>query len=249
MKKSLVLGQNFKPVGYRKGLITIKKAFPRAFPLDRLTFVLRQISHWEPVLDWILLNQGHYFGLSSLLMVLTLFSPTFWWNVTQLYFQGYLVTLRCDRFDVTRLIICTDIYESESEVAQSCLTLCDPVDCSLPGSSIHGILQARILEWVAISFSRGSSWPRKWTWVSHIVARCFTLWATREAHTWLWKYKMQSFWKQVWWILRKLNIFLPCGPAISFHIIYLKELNVYVHTKTCTQMFIVILYITAKTWR
>ena len=47
--------------------------------------------------------------------------------------------------------------ESENEVAQSCLTLCDPMDCSLPGSSVHGILQVRILEWVAISFSRGSS--------------------------------------------------------------------------------------------
>ena len=46
---------------------------------------------------------------------------------------------------------------SESEVAQSCLTLCDPVDCSSPGSSVHGVLQARKLEWVAISFSRGSS--------------------------------------------------------------------------------------------
>ena len=60
-------------------------------------------------------------------------------------------------------------------------TLCDPVDCSLPGSSIHGILQARILERVAISFSRGSSWPRDWTWVSGIAGRRFTLWATREA--------------------------------------------------------------------
>ena len=47
-----------------------------------------------------------------------------------------------------------------SEVAQSCLTLCDPMDCSPPGFSVHGILQARILEWVAISFSRGSSRPR-----------------------------------------------------------------------------------------
>ena len=46
---------------------------------------------------------------------------------------------------------------SESEVAQSCLTLCDPIDCSLPGSSVHGIPQARILEWVAIPFSRGLS--------------------------------------------------------------------------------------------
>ena len=65
-------------------------------------------------------------------------------------------------------------------VAQSCLTLCDPMDCSLSRSSIHEIFQARGLEWVAISFSRGSSWPRDRTWVSHIVGRRFTLWATRE---------------------------------------------------------------------
>ena len=60
-------------------------------------------------------------------------------------------------------------------------TLCNPVDCSLPGSSVHGILQARILEWVAISFSRGSPRPRDWTQVSRIGDRCFNLWATREA--------------------------------------------------------------------
>ena len=47
--------------------------------------------------------------------------------------------------------------KSESEVTQSCPTFCDPMDCSPPGSSVHGIFQARILEWVAISFSRGSS--------------------------------------------------------------------------------------------
>ena len=47
------------------------------------------------------------------------------------------------------------------------------MDCSLPGSSVHGILQARVLEWVAISFSRGSSRPRDRTWVSHIVGGCF----------------------------------------------------------------------------
>ena len=51
----------------------------------------------------------------------------------------------------------------------SCSTLCDPTDCSLPGSSIQGIFQTRILEWVSISFSRRSSWPRDWTWVSGIV--------------------------------------------------------------------------------
>ena len=56
-----------------------------------------------------------------------------------------------------------------------------PVDCSPPSSSVHGILQARILEWVAISFSRGSSQPRDRTQVSHIAGRCFNLCATREA--------------------------------------------------------------------
>ena len=56
-----------------------------------------------------------------------------------------------------------------------------PQDCSLPGSSVHGILQARMLEWVAISFSRRTSWPRDWTQVFRIAGRCFTIWATREA--------------------------------------------------------------------
>ena len=71
--------------------------------------------------------------------------------------------------------------ESESEVAQSCLTLCDPMDYSLSGFSIDGIFQARVLEWIAISFSRGSSWPRNRTQVSCIAGRHFTVWATREA--------------------------------------------------------------------
>ena len=56
-------------------------------------------------------------------------------------------------------------------VTQSCLTPCDPVDCNPPGSSVHGILLARILEWVAILFSRGSSQPGDRTWVSGIVGR------------------------------------------------------------------------------
>ena len=67
-----------------------------------------------------------------------------------------------------------------SEVTQSCPTLCNPMDYSLPGSYIHGIFQARVLEWVAISFSRGYSWPRDWTQVSRIAGRGFTIWATRE---------------------------------------------------------------------
>ena len=66
-------------------------------------------------------------------------------------------------------------------VTQLCLTLCDCIDCSLPGSSAHGILQARILEWVSMSFSRESSQPTDWTWVSCIAGRFFIIWATKEA--------------------------------------------------------------------
>ena len=65
--------------------------------------------------------------------------------------------------------------------AQSCPTLCNPMDFSLPGSSVHGISQARILQWVAISSSRVSSWPRSWICVSCKTGRFFTIWATREA--------------------------------------------------------------------
>ena len=71
--------------------------------------------------------------------------------------------------------------ESESEVTQSCSTLCDSMDCSLPGSSAHGIFQARVLEWLAISFSRGSSRPRDWTQISCIVGRRFPIWVTRKS--------------------------------------------------------------------
>ena len=66
-------------------------------------------------------------------------------------------------------------------VTQLCLTFCNPMDCNPPGSSVDGIFQARILEWVAISFSRGLSPPRDWTHVSCIVGGFFTHWAIREA--------------------------------------------------------------------
>ena len=65
-------------------------------------------------------------------------------------------------------------------VAWLCLTLCDPVDCSPPGFSVHGILQVRILEWLAIPFSRGSSWPRDWSHISCISGRFFTVRPTKE---------------------------------------------------------------------
>ena len=65
-------------------------------------------------------------------------------------------------------------------VAQSCLTLCDPVDCNPSGSFVRCILLGRILEWVAVSFSSGPSQPKNQTWISCIVGRFFTDWATRE---------------------------------------------------------------------
>ena len=72
--------------------------------------------------------------------------------------------------------------------AQSCLTLCDPMDCSPPGSSVHRISQARILEWVIISCSRGSSWPKDWTQVSRVscTGRCVAGWDHIKslAHEW-----------------------------------------------------------------
>ena len=82
--------------------------------------------------------------------------------------------------------------ESESEVAQSCPTLCDPMDCSLPVSSFHGIFQATVLEWVAISFSRASSRPRDPTRMSHIVGRRFTVWATREVRDYIKDYSWRK---------------------------------------------------------
>ena len=90
-----------------------------------------------------------------------------------------------------------------SEVAQSCPTLCDPVDCRLPAFSVHGVFQARILEWVASSFSRRSSWPRDWTHVSCTTGRFFTSEPSGKSHRWLYicpnPHNVQSQeWTQMW---------------------------------------------------
>ena len=66
-------------------------------------------------------------------------------------------------------------------VAQLCQTLCNSMDCSPPGSPVHGDSQARILEWVSKPSSKGSPQPRDWTQVSHIAGRFFTIWVIREA--------------------------------------------------------------------
>ena len=81
-------------------------------------------------------------------------------------------------------------------VAKLCPTPCDPMHCSAPGSSVHGLLQARVLEWVAIPFSRGSSQPRDGSQVSCIAGRFFTVSASWEAR------HMEAFiltrWFQLW---------------------------------------------------
>ena len=90
-----------------------------------------------------------------------------------------------------------------SEVAQLCTTLWDPIDCSLPDSSIHKILQARVLDWIAIYFSRGSFRPGiELRSPAHITDRCFTLWANRKACLipWILKYFTKAFleWRVEW---------------------------------------------------
>ena len=76
-------------------------------------------------------------------------------------------------------VLCMRVYMS-ARWLQSCVTLCNPMDCSPQDSFLHGISQARILEWVAMPFSRGSSQPRNGTQVSGIASRFFTVGTTRE---------------------------------------------------------------------
>ena len=114
--------------------------------------------------------------------------------------------------DITRWSI-----PGATSLTRSCPTLCNPMDCSPPGFFVHGILQARILEWVAISFSRGSSWPRDQTQVSHIVGRRFNLWATKDG----------QYWNQIDYI-QKLNQ----------EQIHLAQIASCVCSKTCTGTYI-----------
>ena len=90
---------------------------------------------------------------------------------------------------------------------QLCLTLCDTMDHSPSGSSLHGILQARTLEWVAIPYSKGSSWARDGPWVCYIAGRFFAIWTTREAHliyplavweTWFYPWIEKIPWRREW---------------------------------------------------
>ena len=83
--------------------------------------------------------------------------------------------------DITKKVISSEDWKVKVLVTQSCLTLRKPTDCSPPGSSVHSISQARVLEWVAITFSRGSSRPRDQTQVSRMAGKFFTVWAPRKS--------------------------------------------------------------------
>ena len=136
------------------------------------------------------------------------------------------------RRDSTKQPTFSSVQFSRSVMSDSC----HPMDYSPPGSSVHGIFQARILEWVAIPFSRGSSWPRDWTQVSCNAGRLFTDWATREL---AFKFSSVQSLSRVWlfstpWIVaRQASHPLPtpgvhsnscpssrwCHPAISSSVI------------------------------
>ena len=89
--------------------------------------------------------------------------------------------------------LCTRPHKLHACMCYSCPTLCDPMDCNPPGFSVHGILLARISEWIAILFSRESSSPKDWTHVSHIASRFFMMWATREAPIYLASFTLMEF--------------------------------------------------------
>ena len=97
----------------------------------------------------------------------------------------------------------------------SCPTLCDPMDCSPPGSSVHGILQARVLEWVAMSFSRGSSRPRDQTQVSCLAGRFFTDWAKTDI--WIHPSPPLTAWKTL-------------GKSVSYRESVCQMCSVYAHS-------------------
>ena len=102
------------------------------------------------------------------LLAFTVFMLKFCWFILVVFYQGEKPKMMAvgKKKKILLLVL--------SEVAQSCLILCAPMDCSLSGSSVHGIFQARVPEWVAISFFMGSSGPRDWTQISCIAGRCFT---------------------------------------------------------------------------
>ena len=135
---------------------------------------ITQKFHWQSILYMTIhMFQGYSLNLSHSLI------PLLCPQICSIF-----LCLECcsaDRFisiiflDFLCVCVCRCVF-----LSQSCLALCDHIDCTWQDSSAHGILQARILELIAIPFFRGSSWPKDQTWVFCITGRFFTVWATKE---------------------------------------------------------------------
>ena len=154
-------------------LISVSSAFSKS-SLNIWSFMVQVLL--KPDLE----NFEHYFisvwDECSCTVVWTFFSIALLWDWNENWCDCIPLILMC-----VCVCVCAEGRKEKVFVVQLCLTLCDTMDYSAPGSSVHGILQARILEWVAMPFSRGSSRPRDQTQVSCISGRFFTIWATKEA--------------------------------------------------------------------
>ena len=115
---------------------------------------------------------GQSIGVSTSSSVLAMNIHDYWKNHTWLLEKPLWITL------IFTSNLKNNNYTNKFKL---CPTPWDPMDCSLPGSSVHGIFQVRILEWVAISFSRGSSWPRDWIWSLLHCRQTLYHWITKQA--------------------------------------------------------------------
>ena len=132
------------------------------------------------------------------------------WFIADLqYCVSFRSTAKIFSYIYIHIYVCVCVVK----VTQLCLTLCDPVDYSQSGSSVHGIFQARILEWVGVPFSGGSSQPRSRTQVSHIAGRFSTAWITREAH--IYRYiSIFFFWSFLIMVYCKILNIGPCATDL-----------------------------------
>ena len=151
-------------------------------------------------------------------------SPGSWWWTGKL---GVLQSMGSQRVrhDWATELNWTYFYYYCCSDAQLCLTLCDPVNCSLPGSSVHGILQARILEWVAVPSSRGSSWPRDQTHISCTAGRFFTAEPPKKLKG---KFTLTSNCSPLLCHVGKSS-----NPLISFEPVFLSFYNLYEKCSLC----------------